>query len=52
MPRLLLPYNAKGKYLFFNAVIEDAGINTSSAQKRTWDKAGFDFKSTSEAELF
>jgi hypothetical protein len=34
-----------------NAVLEEAGIDTTSAQKRTWDEAGFDSDSTSEAEF-
>jgi hypothetical protein len=48
IPRMFLPCSAKEYYLFFKAVLEEAGIDTSTAQKRTLDEAGFDSDSTSE----
>jgi hypothetical protein len=51
IPHLLLQSNEHEKSLFFKAVLEEAGIDTNSAQKRSWDEAGFDSDSTPEAEF-
>jgi hypothetical protein len=51
MPRLFQPCNAKEKSFFFKAVLEESGIDTTSAEKLTWDEAGFDSDSTSEAKF-
>jgi hypothetical protein len=51
-PYLLLPWNAKENYFFFEAVLEEAGIDTSSAQTLVWGEAGFDYDSTSQADFF
>jgi hypothetical protein len=52
MPRMFQPSNAKEKLFFLKTVLEEAGIDTTSAQKRTWYEVEFDSDSTSEADFF